>query len=55
MSNKPFTQMLNNVTCGDCIDVLAHLTGRSVQKATAVYYGLCCSAALSIANTLATK
>ena len=31
MSDKLFTQMLNNVTCGDCIDVMAHLPSRSVD------------------------
>ena len=29
--NRLFTQMLNTVTCGDCIDVMAHLPARSVD------------------------
>ena len=31
MSDKLFTQMLNNVTCGDCIDVVAHLPSGTVD------------------------
>jgi DNA modification methylase len=29
--NRLFTQMLNGVTCGDCIDVMAHMPARSVD------------------------
>ena len=29
--NRLFDQMLNGVTCGDCIDVMAHLPARSVD------------------------
>ena len=29
--SRLFTQMLNGVTCGDCIDVMAHLPARSVD------------------------
>jgi len=29
--NRLFTQMLNAVTCGDCIDVMAHLPARSID------------------------
>jgi site-specific DNA-methyltransferase (adenine-specific) len=29
--NRLFFQMLNGVTCGDCIDVMAHLPARSVD------------------------
>jgi DNA modification methylase len=32
--NRLYSQLLNNVTCGDCIDVMAHMTvGRSVDFA----------------------
>lgn len=30
-SSRLFDQMLNRVTCGDCIDVMAHLPARSVD------------------------
>ena len=29
--NRLFSQMLNGVTCGDCIDVMAHMPARSVD------------------------
>jgi DNA modification methylase len=29
--NRLFTQMLNTVTCGECIDVMAHLPARSID------------------------
>ena len=29
--NRLFSQMLNGVTCGDCIDVMAHMPSRSVD------------------------
>ena len=29
--SRLFTQMLNGVTCGDCIDVMAHLPASSVD------------------------
>lgn len=29
--NRLFSQMLNSVTCGDCIDVMAHMPARSVD------------------------
>jgi DNA modification methylase len=29
--NRLFSQMLNGVTCGDCIDVMAHLPGSCVD------------------------
>jgi DNA modification methylase len=29
--NRLFSQMLNNVTCGDCIDVMAHMPARSID------------------------
>jgi site-specific DNA-methyltransferase (adenine-specific) len=29
--NRLFTQMLNSVTCGDCIDVMAHLPGSCID------------------------
>src|ERR1039458_9743275 len=29
--NRLFSQMLNSVTCGDCIDVMAHLPGSCVD------------------------
>ena len=31
MSDSLFTRMLNGVTCGDCIDVMAHLPAQSVD------------------------
>ena len=29
--NRLFSQMLGSVTCGDCIDVMAHMPGRSID------------------------
>ena len=31
ISDRLFTQMLNGVTHGDCIDVMAHMPARSVD------------------------
>jgi DNA modification methylase len=29
--NRLYSQLLNNVTCGDCINVMAHMPARSVD------------------------